>query len=232
MTASMTIRNDVMRLLGLWAARAGAARPRCPRVAPPPGTRSGRRPGPLAPGQRWSLARKHEVVLRLLRGEPAELLSRELGLPVSKLERWRQKARLASRARSRSARPIPPATNSPRPCSGSASSAWRSSCCARGWGGPAALWPGGGRGDGCQPISPATGRHYGVARVCQVWDVPRSSFYAARQAAAAAGPAKRLLGAGRSRRSPTTPCSPPSGTTSPARPGPARGTERSGPACG
>ncbi len=25
-------------------------------------------------------------------------------------------------------------------------------------------------------VSPATGRHYGVARVCQVWDVPRSSF--------------------------------------------------------
>jgi putative transposase len=39
-------------------------------------------------------------------------------------------------------------------------------------------------------VSPATGRYYGVARVCQVWDVPRSSFYAARQAAAAAGPAK------------------------------------------
>jgi putative transposase len=38
-------------------------------------------------------------------------------------------------------------------------------------------------------VSPAAGRHYGVARVCQVWDVPRSSFYAARQAAAAA-PAK------------------------------------------
>ena len=27
--------------------------------------------------------------------------------------------------------------------------------------------------------SPTTGRCYGVARVCQVWDVPRSSFYAA-----------------------------------------------------
>jgi putative transposase len=39
-------------------------------------------------------------------------------------------------------------------------------------------------------VSPATGRPYSVARVCQVWDVPRSSFYAARQAAAAAGPAK------------------------------------------
>ena len=38
-------------------------------------------------------------------------------------------------------------------------------------------------------ISPATGRRYGVARVCQVWEVPRSSFYAAQQAGAAdAGP--------------------------------------------
>jgi transposase InsO family protein len=37
--------------------------------------------------------------------------------------------------------------------------------------------------------SPTTGRCYGVARVCQVWDVPRSSFYAAQQASAAeAGP--------------------------------------------
>ena len=50
------------------------------------------RVGPLAPGQRWSAARKREVVLRLLRGESAELLSRELGLPTFKLEQWRQKA--------------------------------------------------------------------------------------------------------------------------------------------
>ena len=47
--------------------------------------------GPLAPGQRWSVARKREVVLRLLRGESAELLSRELGVPIFKLEQWRQK---------------------------------------------------------------------------------------------------------------------------------------------
>jgi len=51
--------------------------------------------GPLAPGQRWSVARKREVVLRLLRGESAELLSRELGLPMFKLEGWRQKAEAA-----------------------------------------------------------------------------------------------------------------------------------------
>ncbi len=47
---------------------------------------------PLAPGQRWSVGRKREVVLRLMCGEPAELLSRELGLPIFKLEHWRQKA--------------------------------------------------------------------------------------------------------------------------------------------
>jgi hypothetical protein len=48
--------------------------------------------GPLAPGQRWSVARKREVVLRLMRGESTELLSRELGLPIYKLEQWRQRA--------------------------------------------------------------------------------------------------------------------------------------------
>jgi transposase len=53
------------------------------------------RSGPLAPGQRWSAARKREVVLRRMRGEAAELLSRELGLPLFKLEQWRQKAAVA-----------------------------------------------------------------------------------------------------------------------------------------
>ncbi len=48
--------------------------------------------GPLAPGQRWSVARKREVVLRLLRSESVELLSRELGVPIYKLEQWREKA--------------------------------------------------------------------------------------------------------------------------------------------
>jgi transposase len=38
------------------------------------------------------VARKRAVVLRLLRGESAELLSRELGVPLYKLEQWRQKA--------------------------------------------------------------------------------------------------------------------------------------------
>ena len=65
--------------------------------APPAG--GGTPLGPLAPGQRWSAARKREVVLRLMRGEAAELLSRELGLPVFKLEQWRQRAEAAFEAR-------------------------------------------------------------------------------------------------------------------------------------
>ena len=39
-------------------------------------------------------------------------------------------------------------------------------------------------------VSPATGRAYGVARVCAVWGVPRSSFYLARQAAQGLAPAR------------------------------------------
>jgi hypothetical protein len=57
-----------------------------------PAAKDGAALGPLAPGQRWSVARKREVALRLLRGESAELLSRELGVPTYKLEQWRRKA--------------------------------------------------------------------------------------------------------------------------------------------
>jgi transposase len=67
------------------------------------GTQGGRRPtgvapaggaavGPLAPGQRWSVARKREVTLRLLRGESVDALSRELGVEIYRLEKWREKA--------------------------------------------------------------------------------------------------------------------------------------------
>ena len=48
--------------------------------------------GPLGPGQRWSAGRKREVVLRLLRAEPMELLSRELGVEIFRLDEWRNKA--------------------------------------------------------------------------------------------------------------------------------------------
>jgi transposase len=60
-----------------------------------PSAGSGATPGPLAPGQRWSVGREREVVLRLMRGESVELLSREPGLPVFRLEQWRQRAEAA-----------------------------------------------------------------------------------------------------------------------------------------
>ena len=50
--------------------------------------------GPLASGQRWTAARKREVVLRLLRGESLEALSRELGVEPYRLATWREKALL------------------------------------------------------------------------------------------------------------------------------------------
>ena len=54
------------------------------------------RPGfagrPLGLGQRWTVARKREVVLRLLRDEPVQLLSRQLGVEIFRLEQWREKA--------------------------------------------------------------------------------------------------------------------------------------------
>ena len=37
-------------------------------------------------------ARKREVVLRLLRDEPVQLLSRQLGVEIFRLEQWREKA--------------------------------------------------------------------------------------------------------------------------------------------
>ena len=46
-------------------------------------------PGTL---RRWSAGRKREVVLRLLRGESIDALSRELGVEIYRLERWRERA--------------------------------------------------------------------------------------------------------------------------------------------
>ena len=63
----------------------------------PPRTEGARRAtgesgGALASGQRWSAGRKREVVLRVLRGEPLDALSRELGVEIYRLEDWRDKA--------------------------------------------------------------------------------------------------------------------------------------------
>ena len=48
--------------------------------------------GALAPGQRWSASRKRDVVLRLLRGESLDAVSREVGVEVYRLEAWKTRA--------------------------------------------------------------------------------------------------------------------------------------------
>src|ERR1700677_3577862 len=42
--------------------------------------------------KRWSTGRKRGVVLRLLRGEPVDAVSREVGVTIAELERWREQA--------------------------------------------------------------------------------------------------------------------------------------------
>jgi len=79
------MREEPKRLEAEAGATEGGRRPIG--VAPADGVMT----GGLAPGQRWSVARKREVVLRLLRGEAVEGLSRELGVEIYRLEKWRDK---------------------------------------------------------------------------------------------------------------------------------------------
>jgi hypothetical protein len=102
--------------------------------------------GPLAPGQRWSVARKREVVMRLLRSESVELLSRELAVPIFKLEQWHEKADAALDGALKE-READTASIELDAAMKPASSAWRSNCCARASRSPA-IWSAGGRADG------------------------------------------------------------------------------------
>ena len=50
------------------------------------------------PPQRYSAKRKLRVVSRVLRGEPLELLARELNVTAARLSQWRDRALLAAEA--------------------------------------------------------------------------------------------------------------------------------------
>ena len=63
------------------ARRATGAGPEPPAAARPRGL-----------NQRWTVTRKREVALRLLRGEPLDALARELGVEIYRLEEWKNKA--------------------------------------------------------------------------------------------------------------------------------------------
>ena len=55
-------------------------------------TDDGAAAGPLVSGQRWTVSRKREVVLRVFRGESLDSLSREFGVEIYRLEEWRDRA--------------------------------------------------------------------------------------------------------------------------------------------
>lgn len=48
--------------------------------------------GVLGAKQRWSAGRKRDVVLRLMRGEPIDAISREVSVEIYRLEEWKRKA--------------------------------------------------------------------------------------------------------------------------------------------
>ncbi len=53
---------------------------------------SGSAPSAATEVKRWSAGRKKQVVLRLLRGESVDAISREVAVPIFRLEQWRDRA--------------------------------------------------------------------------------------------------------------------------------------------
>jgi len=74
---------------------ADPSRPSSPQGCSPGSSEGGRRPtgeepgGAPPPPQRWSARRKAEIVLRLLKGESIDVLSRETQQTAAKLSEWR-----------------------------------------------------------------------------------------------------------------------------------------------
>ena len=129
--------------------------------------------GPLGLGQRWTVARKREVALRLLRGEPVELLSRQLGVEIFRLEQWREKAiaGIDASLKERKGDPVKAELDIAMKRIGGVDHA----------GGTAGGQDGDVRPFGAAEVaamsaatSPGTGLAYGLQRVCAAWGFARS----------------------------------------------------------
>ena len=154
-------------------------------------TEGGRRPtgvapaegavtGGLAPGQRWSAARKREVVLRMLRGEPVEALSRELGVEIYRLEKWRDKglSGIDAALKEREGDPVQAELECGDETHRGTHDAKRAVVAAREEARPF------GQAEVVemsQTVSASTEATYGVERVCVVWEQARSTFYDRRE---------------------------------------------------
>jgi len=140
------------------------------------GASPGAADGSLGPGQRWSRGRKRAVALRLLRGESVDAVSRELGVPIFRLETWREAAfagidaAFTHRKEAQVSAELDAALK-PRRRAHHGERAVAGEVPRPGPFGPPEVEA------MSATTSEATGRRYGVQRVCAAWDVPRSSFY-------------------------------------------------------
>jgi hypothetical protein len=109
------------------------------------------------------------VVLRLLRGEPVEALSRELGVEVYRPEEWKAKALAGMEASLREpcGDPLERDLDVARKKIGELSMENELLRTRSRGGGPLRQ---GETAELSATISPATGRAYGVERGCQVWE--------------------------------------------------------------
>ena len=133
--------------------------------------------GPLGLGQRWTVARKREVVLRLLRDEPVQLLSRQLGVEIFRLEQWREKAigGIDASLKQRKGDPVQAELDSAMKRIGELTMQVELLEAKDG-----DLRPFGAAEVAAMSAatSPGTGLAYGLRRVCAAWGMARSSFYA------------------------------------------------------
>ena len=141
-------------------------------------------------GGRFSAGRKREVVMRLLRGEDLESVSRAVGITAARASHWRAQFLAAGQAglKSRATDARDEDHRRLQAKIGELLDGDRVAVCE---GGPAG---------GQRPFGPAevdamsgaqsisTRRAYGVQRVCRVWHGARSSVYARRQATPSPAP--------------------------------------------
>ena len=144
-------------------------------------------------GGRFSAGRKREVVMRLLRGEDLESVSRAVGITAARASHWRAQFLAAGQAglKSRATDARDEDHRRLQAKIGELADGDRVAVCE---GGPAG---------GQRPFGPAevdamsgaqsisTRRAYGVQRVCRVWHCARSSVYARRQATPSPAPCRR-----------------------------------------
>ena len=116
-------------------------------------------------------------VLRLLRDEPVQLLSRQLGVEIFRLEQWREKAigGIDASLKQRKGDPVQAELDSAMKRIGELTmqvellEAKTETCRPFGAAEVAAM---------SAATSPGTGLAYGLRRVCAAWGMARSSFYA------------------------------------------------------